>query len=206
MTANGSDLRSGVSRETLDRLSCYVDLLKRWNPKINLVSKSTMEQVWTRHIEDSAQVFSLLPEDAKSWVDLGAGGGLPGVIVAILAAEKAKDLHVSLIEADQRKCAFLRTALRETGVAATVIPKRIEGVEPLCADVVSARALARLSVLLSHVNRHLRRGGTALLQKGESWRTEIEEAEETWRFTCLPHRSKTDPDAVILQIGEIVHA
>lgn len=110
-----------VSRETSDRLRLLADLLQKWNPKINLVSRSTLETLWDRHILDSAQIFDLVLHPVDHWVDIGSGGGFPGLVVAILAAEKDPAQKTTLIESDQRKCAFLRTVLRETGVSATVL-------------------------------------------------------------------------------------
>ena len=113
MTERADDLQAalGVSRETLEQLQIYVGLLKKWTKRINLVAPKSLDQVWTRHILDSTQVFDLAPKNAATWVDLGSGGGFPGAVVAILAAAKAPNLSVTLIESDQRKAAFLR-ALR----------------------------------------------------------------------------------------------
>ena len=136
-----------VSRETIDRLSHFEQTLLKWNPKINLVSKSSLQDIWTRHIVDSAQVFLLAEdhiskEEDSNWLDIGSGGGFPGLVIAILAAERATRLSVTLIESDKRKAAFLRTAARECGVRVKVISNRIEKVDPQNADFLSARALA----------------------------------------------------------------
>ena len=174
--------RFDVSRETLGRLETYQVLLARWNPRINLVARSTVDSVWDRHFTDSAQLFALRPADARVWADLGSGGGFPGLVIAILAAEAARALRVTLVESDQRKCAFLSTVLRETGVAATVLARRIESVPPLGADVVSARALAPLETLIGYAQRHLAPGGRALFLKGESLSAELDIARRSWRF------------------------
>ena len=192
-----------VSRETEERLDTYVALLRKWTKRINLVSPKTVDDIWTRHIADSAQLLSFKPADASKWADLGSGGGFPGAVVAILSSEAHPNLDVSLVEADQRKAAFLRSVSRQTGVDFAVIAERIEDVGPIGADVVSARALAPLSQLLGYVDRHLKAGGTALLPKGAGWRQENASALEKWRFDCKNYPSKTDADAVILEIGEI---
>lgn len=192
-----------VSRETIRRLQVYVALLEKWNPKINLVSSSTLSDVWARHIMDSAQLLAHAPVDARTWVDLGSGGGFPGAVIAILAVERRPDLSVTLIEADQRKAAFLRTVGREAGVTMKVIAARIEEVDPLMADVVSARALAPLTSLLDHAARHSAPGGVALFLKGARAEQEVQTALEAWRFGCEMYPSKTDKDAVILKIGGI---
>ena len=192
-----------VSRETSDRLRLLADLLVKWNPKINLVSKSTLETLWTRHILDSAQIFDLVPHPVGHWVDIGSGGGFPGLVIAILAAEKDPTQKTTLIESDQRKCAFLRTVLRETGVAATVLTKRIEAAEPQKGDVLSARALADLSQLCVYAERHLKSDGIALFPKGVTWQKELRIAEESWSFTHDVVTSKSEPEAVVLKLGDI---
>ena len=192
-----------VSRETSDRLRLLADLLVKWNPKINLVSRSTLETLWTRHILDSAQIFSLIPHPVAHWVDIGSGGGFPGLVIAILAAESDSEQKTTLIESDQRKCAFLRTVLRETSVPATVISKRIEAAEPQRADVLSARALADLSQLCAFAERHLQPKGTALFPKGVTWQKELHKAEESWSFVYDVVTSKSEPEAVILKLGDI---
>ncbi|MBR9844463.1 MAG: 16S rRNA (guanine(527)-N(7))-methyltransferase RsmG [Rhodobacteraceae bacterium] len=192
-----------VSRETSERLRLLADLLLKWNPRINLVSKSTLETLWTRHILDSAQIFDLVPHPVGHWVDIGSGGGFPGLVVAILAAEKDPVQKTTLIESDQRKCAFLRTVLRETGVSGTVLTKRIEQAEPQGADILSARALADLSQLCGFAERHLHKSGAALFPKGVTWQKELREAEESWSFSHEMITSKSEPEAVILKLGDI---
>ena len=191
-----------VSRETLERLTIYVNLLKLWNPKINLIARSTLPDVWTRHIQDSAQVFDCAPE-VNHWVDLGSGGGLPGLVVAILGHDIKTPLQVTLVESDQRKCTFLRTVIRETGVSATVLAKRVEDIPSLDADVLSARALTQLSGLLGYTQHHMRPDGIAIFPKGEKWQKEIEDARDSWRFDVEPVTSKTESAAAILKIRNV---
>lgn len=192
-----------VSRETAGRLADYAALLRAWNPKINLVSKQTLTELETRHFADSAQLLALSPPDATTWADLGSGGGFPGLVVALLAAELRPALRVILVESDQRKAVFLRTVAQRTGVPATVLADRIEAVPPLGADVLSARALAPLTTLLDYADRHLAPTGTALFPKGANWRAEVDEALERWRFRCENLPSATSPGGAILRIGEI---
>ncbi|WP_424988213.1 16S rRNA (guanine(527)-N(7))-methyltransferase RsmG [Microbulbifer sp. S227A] len=191
-----------VSRETLERLKCFDSLVRKWNPRINLVSRNSLEVLWSRHIVDSVQVFRLR-EKSGSWVDLGSGGGFPGAVVAILAEEFDPGAAVTLIESDQRKCAFLRTVIRETGVACRVISRRIEQVEPQAADILSARALTNLSGLLEFAERHLSSDGMALFPKGVSWQKEVAEAERSWRFEYEPTESATEAGSVILKVKGI---
>ncbi len=188
-----------VSRETFERLNTYVDLVKKWNPKINLVSRNSLKEIWPRHIMDSVQVFRCV-ENADHWADIGSGGGFPGMVCAIMAVETSPDTRFTFVESDQRKSAFLRAVSRECGANCTVISKRIEAVEPLNADVLSARALADLTTLLSFCDRHLSEDGTALFPKGATWKKELAEACEEWNFRSEPITSLTEPQAVILKI------
>jgi 16S rRNA (guanine527-N7)-methyltransferase len=195
--------RGDVSRETAGRLAEYATLLRAWNPKINLVSKQTLADLETRHFADSAQLLALAPPEATTWADLGSGGGFPGLVVAILAAEERPALHMTLVESDQRKAVFLRTVAQRTGVPVTVLAERIESVPPLGSHILSARALAPLSTLLDHADRHLAPSGMALFPKGANWRPEVDEALERWRFRCENLPSATSPEGVILRIGDI---
>lgn len=192
-----------VSRETMDRLEAYLALLKKWNPAINLVAKSTIDAAWERHFIDSAQVFSLAPSNVRKWGDLGSGGGFPGLVCAALAKELSPETHFTLVESDKRKATFLRTVARELDLTVEVLSERIESVNPLSADLISARALAALPKLLDFAERHLEVGGRALFQKGISFRDEIAESLESWRFTYEEYASVTDPESVVLLIGDI---
>jgi 16S rRNA (guanine527-N7)-methyltransferase len=189
-----------VSRETLERLSQFVALLEKWNPKINLVGKSTIEDVWVRHVQDSLQLFRLAPPSWEKWVDLGSGGGFPGLVVAILSRERTKTPRVVLVESDLRKCAFLRTVIRELDLPASVLGSRIENLDPLRADVISARALADLSTLLGFVELHGTADTVSLFPKGATWQKEVEHAQARWDFSFTQYKSETEPKAVVLRI------
>lgn len=197
---------SGVSRETIERLELYAALLVKWTPRINLIAKSTLKDLWTRHFEDSAQLLPLAPHPVAHWVDLGSGAGFPGLVVAIMGAARGSPQRTTLIESDARKSAFLRTVIRETGVNASVITDRIESVPPLAADVVSVRALADLSTLLSHIHRHVAPQGTALVLKGASWKKELVEAQTRWNFEYRLATSRTEPGSVVLAITGVDRA
>lgn len=191
---------TSVSRETLERLETFANLLRKWNPRINLVSRKTLDDLWARHIIDSKQVYDLAPEDSDHWVDLGSGGGFPGLVVAILAVDVGSPQRVTLVESDSRKCAFLRTVLRETGAKATVLNKRIEKLPGLNANVLSARALADLPKLLEFTVQHLAKDGVALFPKGASWQKELEDAQSQWKFEYQIAKSKTEDGPAILGI------
>lgn len=191
-----------VSRETMDDLKSYVSLLLKWNKTINLVSRSTEQDIWDRHIQDSLQLWSHIPK-TELLLDMGSGGGLPGLVLAICAKHDPKVQKVTLIEADIRKSTFLQTAIRELGLKGSVLSRRISECPPLNAGAISARALADLDALLGFCERHLASGGTAIFPKGARADQEIAEAEKNWKFELEKVPSVTDPNAVILKIGDI---
>ena len=191
-----------VSRETFEKLEAFGALVEKWTPKINLISKSSIPEIWERHITDSVQLFLMAPPHGR-WVDLGSGGGFPGIVISILSAEKDFSHNVILVESDQRKCAFLRTAIRELGLLSEVISERIEDIPNLQADIISARALVDLDMLLEYADMHLKPNGVALFPKGERWKSEHENAQNRWSYSCEPIRSITNPSAAVLKIKDI---
>jgi len=193
-----------VSRETLQKLETFAELVRKWNPKINLVSKSSLDDLWDRHIFDSVQVFRLV-EQGGNWVDIGSGGGFPGIVIAILNQEEQR-FRVRLVESDQRKCAFLRTAIRELGLTATVDNERIENAQNLEADILSARALSDLSQLLAYAEMHLKPSGVAIFPKGQNWQQEVEETQHLWFYQFEAITSKTNSAAAVLMIKDITRA
>ncbi|MGI9395409.1 MAG: 16S rRNA (guanine(527)-N(7))-methyltransferase RsmG [Boseongicola sp.] len=194
---------ANVSRETTARMDTYAALLAKWSSTINLASRGSLDQIWTRHFADSAQVIDFATNNYKKWVDVGSGGGFPGAVVAILAAEKNANQSHTLVEADQRKAAFLTALSRETGVRFTVRPCRVEELEPQAADVVSARALAPLPKLLEYASKHLAPDGIALFFKGRRFAEEVANAKKAWSFHAEVMPSVTDKEAAILKIGDI---
>ena len=190
--------KSGVSRETLERLTIYADLLVKWQAKINLVGPETLADLWSRHMLDSAQLFPLIRPDAKRLVDLGSGAGFPGLVLGVMGAP---DVH--LVESDARKCAFLREAARLTGTTVTIHNKRIEQVAPLGADVVTARALAPLVKLLDWAFPHLASGGECLFLKGRGADDELTATAKEWNIALDRIVSLTDPAGLVLQLREV---
>jgi len=205
----GADLRQefrdafDVSRETMERLDQYASLLGKWNPAINLVSKSTISMLWQRHFHDSAQIFEFRPESTHHWADLGSGGGFPALVLSILALELSPNDKFTLVESDLRKVAFLQTVIRELGLNAVVVAERIEGTPPINADILTARALSSLNNLLEYAEMHLNPNGIAVFPKGETYKKEIEEAVGQWKFELEEFTSKTNPNGAILKIGGI---
>jgi 16S rRNA (guanine527-N7)-methyltransferase len=196
------DVLKNVSRETMDRLRKFEALVLKWTKKINLISKGDAPHVWERHIVDSVQVYNAAPE-VGDWVDIGSGGGFPGIVAAILAKEITPDRKFTLVDSDQRKCAFLRTAARELALNVEVFANRVDELAPFNAAVLSARALDDLNSLLEHAERHLASNGTALFPKGASWEKEHKAAQEHWSYSLEVIRSKTNADATILKIKEL---
>ena len=200
------DAASGVSRETIASLKRFEDLIRRWSKAINLVSPSTLDTLWSRHILDCLQIVDLLPTAPQRYVDFGSGAGLPGIVVAAGLSERGSDTEITLVESDKRKSAFLMTAARELGLRLNVRSERIESLHSLRADAISARALAPLTRLLAYQERHGLADCVGIYPKGTQVATEIEEALEDWRFTCERRPSKTSPDSTILMIGDLRRA
>jgi 16S rRNA (guanine527-N7)-methyltransferase len=184
-----------VSRETVERLEVYLDLLRRWQRTINLVAASTLADPWRRHILDSAQLMRFVPGDATRLVDLGSGAGLPGLVLAIMGMP---DVH--LIESDRRKAAFLREAARATGAKVAVHACRIEEAPPLSADIATARALAPLKDLLGHAHRFATPGTRCLFPKGRQVEAELTDAGASWTMEVERQPSLSDADGRILII------
>lgn len=192
-----------VSRETSDRLRALQAMLIKWNPAINLVSKSSLVDAWDRHFLDSAQLFDLAPTGFRVWADLGSGGGFPGLVIACLAKEKNPEARIVLVESDLRKAAYLSQAVRSLGLNAEVLAERIESISPLNADVLSARALAPLDVLCGYALRHMAASGLAIFPKGANHPVEIQQARRRFEFEITVRPSETDPSAAILLLSQL---
>lgn len=194
-----------VSAETAGLLEKFVGMVEKWNPAINLVSRRSVPELWERHVLDSAQLFDFVPKQAHHLVDLGSGGGFPGLVLGILAHAAIPAMTVTLVEVDQRKATFLSEAVRNLGLTCSVLVQRIESVAPQRADVVTARALAPLVTLCGHVHRHMHPEGVALIAKGLRVEDELSEARKVWSFTATSVPSKTDENATILVIRDLRH-
>ncbi len=204
LTPEGFVESTGVSRETLDRLQVYADLLIRWNARINLVAASTLGDLWRRHFLDSAQLAPLIAARshglgrAPRIVDLGSGAGFPGMVLAILGCG-----DVALVESNRKKVAFLQAVARATATRVRIHTCRIEQCEALDADVVTARALASLEKLVEFARNSAAPGGIALLSRGKGWEQELTRLPESLRLTVKPLLSRTDPDSVILELVDL---
>jgi 16S rRNA (guanine527-N7)-methyltransferase len=203
LDAAGFQRETGVSRETLDRLTVYAELLQRWNKAVNLVGRGTLPDLWRRHMLDSAQLLDLLPpappDRPRRLVDLGSGAGFPGLVLAVLGAGE-----VHLVEADARKAAFLREAARVTGTEVAFHVKRAETLPALQADVVTARAFAPLADLLGTAAPLMRPDGVGLFPKGKGVEGELTVARKAWNMTVERVPSRTDTAATILRVEALV--
>lgn len=187
-----------VSRETMERLTAYAELLVRWQAKINLVGSATLADLWRRHMLDSAQMAAHLPAASGPVLDLGSGAGFPGLVLAVMTGRP-----VHLVEADGRKCAFLREAARVTGAAAIVHNTRIEALEPFPAAAVTARALAGLDRLLDWAAPFLQQGAPCLFLKGARLDEELTRAGERWKMSSRRVPSLSDSSGFILILSEV---
>jgi 16S rRNA (guanine527-N7)-methyltransferase len=181
-----------MSPDGLRRLSIYADLLRTWQRAVNLVGRSTLEDLWTRHFADSLQVSEAVPQ-ARQWLDLGSGAGFPGLVTAIRYADEP-GAKVHLIEADQRKCAFLREVSRETGAVATIHCGRIEAITPQFEapiEAVSARALAPLPLLLRYADKFIEKGAIGVFSKGEHAEAELTDSAATRKYVISTIESRT---------------
>ena len=193
-----------VSRETEARLDRYVDLLVAWQAKTNLISPSTLPQLWTRHIADSLQLLDLAPS-ARHWLDFGSGGGFPGVVLACAMAEH-EGAPVQLVECNAKKAAFLREALRVTGAAGSVILADIGDYvdsSHVPIDCVTARAVAPLHMLLDYAEPLVSRGAKALFLKGQDVESELTEATKYWNIEPILHPSRTGGHGWIVELNTI---
>lgn len=209
-----------VSRETIERLNLYESQLKLWQPRINLVANATLTDVWHRHFFDSAQIVPLIPSEARVFVDLGSGGGFPGLVLAILLQERRDGATAGgateasdqpwrfvLVESDNRKCAFLREVARRTGVAVEILSTRIENPETQAklasVDVVTARALAPLDRLLGLAAPLFGERTVGLFLKGQGAQAEVEAARLQWAFDASFVPSATAADARIVVVRNL---
>jgi len=189
---------ANVSRETSARLEAYLDLLIAWNGRMNLVAASTLADAWTRHVLDSAQLLPLIAPSSRRLVDVGSGAGFPGMVLAILGA-----LGVELVEATEKKCAFLRAVAGELGVAVEVRHTRAEILGRNPADTVTARAVAPLPRLMEQTAPLIGPRTRCLFLKGQGVEAELTEAHKIWMMRVTRVPSRTDPGGTVLILEEV---
>lgn len=201
----GAEFDLTVSRETQERLESFAKLFLKWSKSINLIAPSTIEQLWTRHILDSLQLRNVV-EISGRWIDLGSGGGFPGIVTAILLAEGQQG-WIDLVESNQKKCSFLRMALAETGGRGAVHPVRIEDAAKTlpAPEFISARALSELDQLFEYVQPWTTKKADLKLifHKGRDYRSEVDKARGRWDFDLVEHQSVVETDSVILEIASL---
>ncbi|MER9404940.1 16S rRNA (guanine(527)-N(7))-methyltransferase RsmG [Mesorhizobium caraganae] len=192
-----------VSRETFERLVAFQQLFLKWSRSINLAAPSTLDDVWGRHILDSAQLARIAPE-AKRWADLGSGGGFPGLVLAFLLVER-DGASIDLVESNRKKASFLQAVIGQFGLPARVVARRIDDSYALVStpEIVTARALAALPALLDLSAPWLTKGSRALFHKGRDYRAEVEESTHRWAFDLVEHPSMTDAHGVILEVTDL---
>ncbi len=193
-------LQSDVSRETLASIEKIVDELDGWRKKINLIGPSEFGQVWRRHVLDSAQLIPLMPKMGRI-IDLGSGSGFPALVIA--SALEANKAEIVMIETVGKKCAFLRAAIDAANLPAKVRQGRVENVNDLAADCITARAFAPLPKLLDYAEKWLSEGAYGVFPKGRRWEEELTQAQESWRFAYEVIPSKSGGDGVILKVSEV---
>lgn len=184
-------------KRKLDEIRVYCDLLAKWNEKINLVGRTSMDEVMTRHVQDCLQLSSYLPDKNFDIADLGTGAGLPGVILALEGFTK-----LTLIDSDQKKCVFLREVRRVLGLEYRIINSRIENLNQKF-DVIVSRALASLTDLFSLSLPLMKDSSKCLFLKGMNYEEEIREANRFWHYNFLVHPSKTGCGGVVLEVQNI---
>jgi 16S rRNA (guanine527-N7)-methyltransferase len=193
---------TGVSRETLARLKAYVGHLQDWNSRHNLVSARSLEEVWRRHVWDSAQLFPLIPPEANTLADLGSGAGFPGLVLAELLRGRTQ---VTLFEATAKKCEFLREVADRLVLPVDIRNRRMEETTREPFDVVTARACAPLDRLLAYAQHFVGPNSVCLFLKGQNVEAELTQAHKSWKMKVISTPSLTDPSGVVLQVRELAH-
>ena len=193
-----------VSRETITSFCEYENLLTKWNEKINLVSKNTLVDIWDRHFLDSGQIINHVDASGKTWVDVGAGAGFPGLVVALLLKDKKIDCDFTLVEKNKKKAFFLNEVIRNLNLKVKVVNSSINCIEPLNADILSARAFSELKDLIQIAYHHRREGGVCLFLKGENYRFELDKTLNYWFFDYDIVNSLSDPSGKIIRVKKIL--
>ena len=163
-----------VSRETINSFNKYEALLSKWNQKINLVSPNTLADLWVRHFLDSGQIINYVEASGKKWVDVGAGAGFPGLVVALLLKDRKIDCDIVLVEKNMKKVFFLNEVIRKLNLNVKVVNNNVDTIEPLNADILTARAFSELKKLIELSVRHRKERGVSLFFKGENYRLELD--------------------------------
>ena len=192
-----------VSRETLNSFCEYQTLLAKWNKKINLVSKNTLANLWERHFLDSGQIINHVDASGKRWVDVGAGAGFPGLVVALLLRDRKIDCDMILVEKNTKKVFFLNEVIRKLNLNVKVVNKNVESIESLNADILTARAFSELKKLVELALFHRKESGVCLFLKGENYRFELDKTLNYWFFDYDVFDSLSNSSGKIIRVKKI---
>ena len=193
-----------VSRETLNSFYEYKALLSKWNEKINLVSKNTLVDIWERHFLDSGQIIKHVEASGKRWVDVGSGAGFPGLVVALLLRDRKIDCDLALVEKNPKKVFFLNEVIRKLNLSVEVVNDNIGTLEPLNADILTARAFSELNNLIEVAFRHRKKEGICLFLKGENYRIELDKTLNYWFFDYDIVDSLSSSSGKIIRVKKIL--
>ena len=192
-----------VSRETLNGFYEYKALLSKWNEKINLVSKHTLVDIWERHFLDSGQIIKHVEASGKRWVDVGSGAGFPGLVVALLLRDRKIDCDLVLVEKNVKKGFFLNEVIRKLNLSVEVVNDNIDNLEPLNADILTARAFSELNNLIEIAFSHRKKDGICLFLKGENYRIELDKTLNYWFFDYDIVDSLSSSSGKIIRVKKI---
>ncbi len=192
-----------VSCETIEKLKTYQELLFEWQKKFNLVSNSSLQNIWDRHFADSAQLYKYIPKTANTLIDFGSGAGFPAMVLAIMGLEKTPYLNVSMVESVKKKTLYLKEVADKTKTNVTIINDRIENLPTIKYDVITSRAMASLVDLLEYSNRFCHKDTVCIFPKGKSYSSELAEAHKKWKFKCVIEASDVSEEGKILIITNI---
>tara|TARA_A100001234_G_scaffold74196_1_gene65568 strand:- start:3 stop:623 length:621 start_codon:yes stop_codon:yes gene_type:complete len=192
-----------VSRETLNGFYEYETLLTKWNEKINLVSKNTLVDIWERHFLDSGQIIKHVEVSGKRWVDVGSGAGFPGLVVALLLRDRKIDCDLVVVEKNSKKVFFLNEVIRKLNLSVEVVNDKIDNLEPLNADILTARAFSELNNLIEIAFRHRKKEGICLFLKGENYRIELDKTLNYWFFDYDIVDSLSSSSGKIIRVKKI---
>ena len=192
-----------VSRETLNCFYEYKTLLFKWNEKINLVSKNTLVDIWERHFLDSGQIIKHVEASGKRWVDVGSGAGFPGLVVALLLRDRKIDCDLVLVEKNIKKVFFLNEVIRKLNLSVKVVNDNIYTLEPLNADILTARAFSEFNNLIEIAFLHRKKEGICLFLKGENYSFELDKTLNYWFFDYDVVDSLSSPSGKIIRVKKI---
>ena len=193
-----------VSRETIQKLNDFVEILREWNEKMNLVSKNSLENVWERHVFDSLQLIEYLPAETKNLVDIGSGAGFPGIVLAIVMQEKFPAAKITLVESITKKTVYLNDVCQKLGLANTKIENnRVENIVFKSVDVITARAVAALDILCGYVYKIGGKNTEMLFLKGQTYTREDMVARQKWRYEANVYPNKYAEGGVVMKLRNL---